>query len=332
MKSKSQILGKNFRTIPNADYHKSFLYHEINKQLMDQATQSLIEFILVVVFLPIIAYLLLIIFKKSKIKGVRSEKNLGEDAYNQIQMLDSMIKMMNRKGYNTSSVESMLLKAREAYDDENYASCMEIINNAKRILMKIDKITEVEDKVSPTVAEEMKIIKRIEEEATGNEELPPQVKEFERKMPSNFLQSKFEIKVVEEKILKKEEGEVKQAAMLYLNKAKEYFENREYTEALRFAVKSNRILDTNEIPEGEFAVPQTAPSPPPPSQPQEETQEEIEVEEELHCPNCGAVVKPGDKYCWNCGAKLVFIYKCPNCGAEVSSEDNYCRHCGYKLK
>ena len=303
--------------------------------MMDPATQSLIEFVLVVIFLPIVAYLLLIIFKKSKMKGARREMNLDEDAYNQIQILDSMIKMMNRKGYNTSSVESMLLKAREAYDNENYALCIEIINNAKRILMKIDKINEVENKVSPTVAEEMKIIKRIEEgEGTSTtEELPPRVKEFERKMPDNFLQSKFEIKVVEGKVLKKEEGEVKQAAILYLNKAKECFENKEYTDALRFAIKSNRILDTNEIPEGESVIPKTISKTVEPSPPlQEEHHEEVIEEEELHCPNCGAVVKIGDKYCWNCGAKLVFVYKCPNCGAEVSSEDHYCRNCGYKLK
>ena len=303
---------------------------------MDAATRSMIEFILVVVFIPIIVYLLLVVFKKYKVGGVKEEKNMGEDAYNQMQMLSSMVNMMSRRGYNTSPVENMIRKAREAYNNENYALCIEIVNNAKRLLTKIDKISEVTDKTTPTVEEEMKIIKRIEEGASAEEELPPRVKEFERKMPDNFLQSKFEIKVVEEKILRKEEGEVKQAALLYLNKAKESFENKEYTDALRFAIKSNKILDTNEIPEGGISTipsPKSEPQEPIQSPPtmDEEAEEEI-VEEELHCPNCGAVVKPSDKYCWNCGAKLVFIYKCPNCGAEVSSEDNYCRNCGYKLK
>jgi len=56
------------------------------------------------------------------------------------------------------------------------------------------------------------------------------------------------------------------------------------------------------------------------------------VKEELHCPKCGSIVRAEDKCCWNCRAKLIFIYTCPNCGAEVSSEDKYCRHCGHKLR
>ena len=302
---------------------------------MDAGTVTMIEFLLIIIFLPVIAYLLMVIYRKAKMKNVREESNIEDDSYNQLQILESMIKMLSRKGYNTKPVESMLSKARIAYNDRNYAECIEIINSAKRMIMKIDDVTRAQaiTEETPSVTEEMKIIKRIEEKAPAKEEMPSQVKDFERKLPENYLQSKFEIGVVEGKIMQREEGEVKQAAIMYLEKAKEFFQNRNYTEALRFAIKSNRILDTNEIPQGippqeekkeipkRLEIPKTS-----------EAQPEEEEEEELHCPNCGAVVRPGDKYCWNCGAKLIFIYKCPNCGAEVSSEDNFCRNCGYKLK
>ncbi len=277
----------------------------------------------------VVSYILMAYYKKRKLKRLNEEQDPKEIAYNQIQILKSMVRLMADKNYDTTAVDSMVKKAEDAYQRESYTECIEIVNNAKRVMARLREEKSMEDGISPQVEEEMKIIKKIDTE-TNEYELPTPLRELEKDVPENFLQSKFEIKLVEEKLMAKEEGEVKSAAMLYLKRAKTAFEEKEYTEALRLAIKSNKILDTNEVPTG---TPEIKPVIPKIDQKIVNLTESPPVEkEELHCPECGAVVRDEDKFCWNCGAKLVFIYECPNCGAEVSSEDKFCRNCGYKLK
>ncbi len=313
------------------------VFYTMNGMIGWMEGYTLIVAISVMIVFVVVVYIMLAYMKKTRVKKMREESDPKEDAFNQIQMLRTMVRLMRDKGYTVSPVENMIVKAQMAYHTGNYGECIEIVNNAKRVLTRIREEATLPDGISPRVAEEMKIIKKIEEKASSQDEMPPQVKDFERKLPQNYLQSKFEINVVEDKITKKDDGAVKDAAMLYLRKAKEAFEIGEYTESLKFAIRSNRILDTNEIPV-ETPIVESKPEviKVPQIEPKvvsiTETKKEEKKEEELHCPNCGAVVRREDKYCWNCGAKLVWTYKCPRCGGEVTTEDNYCRHCGYKLK
>ncbi len=298
---------------------------------MDELTLTIVLLVIAVVML-VGVFVMAAFMKKSKLKKLKEETSPKDQAYNQMQMLKSMINVLRAKGYDTQAGESMLAKAQQAYNTESYAECMEIVESAKRILARAREESTVLDKVSPQVEEEMKIIKKIDE-SSDSSELPTPLKELEKDLPENFLQSKFEIKVVEEKLVTQENGAVKEAAMLYLAKAKDAFTNKEYTDALRLAIRSNRILETGELPESKpsFSVPKPTEAPEP-KDVVNIVEEEKKEEQELHCPNCGAVVRPEDKFCWNCGAKLVWTYRCPNCGAEVSTEDKFCRNCGYKLK
>ena len=314
------------------------------------------QFILLITFVSlsilIFAYLLLWINRRKNKKAMLLGKvPIEEDTYNQIQIVKSMANVMEGKGYDVGGVRSVLHKADIAYADGRYGECLEIVNNAKRMLMRIRNEEKVEDTVSPHVERELEIIKNVtpatpqpvtssvapmeekKEKDKEEEEMPPQVKDYIKKLPPNYLQSKFEIGVVEEKIPKKEDGEVKEAAKLYLVKAKEAFDRGDYTAALKFAVRSNKILDTNQVTYVSMdKIGTVEEKPPAPIVTPLIEEKKREEEEELRCPKCGAIVRPEDKYCWNCGAKLVFVYTCPNCGAEVTSEDKYCRHCGYKLR
>lgn len=51
----------------------------------------------------------------------------------------------------------------------------------------------------------------------------------------------------------------------------------------------------------------------------------------VKCPNCGADVPAGSKFCNNCGQKLVAESKCPNCNADVPPGSKFCPNCGQKL-
>lgn len=52
------------------------------------------------------------------------------------------------------------------------------------------------------------------------------------------------------------------------------------------------------------------------------------AENEMICPACGAKTPKG-KFCMECGASLV--NKCPNCGAEIPAGAKFCLECGTKI-
>ncbi len=48
------------------------------------------------------------------------------------------------------------------------------------------------------------------------------------------------------------------------------------------------------------------------------------------CPQCGASLVPGAKFCPECGARLSTQKTCPECGAEVPAHVKFCPECGAK--
>jgi predicted amidophosphoribosyltransferase len=60
------------------------------------------------------------------------------------------------------------------------------------------------------------------------------------------------------------------------------------------------------------------------------------------CPNCGAPIYEGDKFCGNCGApvkieqisqpQMADTIICPNCGKEIPAYSKFCPECGYPIK
>jgi membrane protease subunit (stomatin/prohibitin family) len=50
----------------------------------------------------------------------------------------------------------------------------------------------------------------------------------------------------------------------------------------------------------------------------------------IQCPECGTEVKPGAKFCPECGKKLGGSF-CPKCGEEVKPGAKFCPECGEKI-
>ena len=57
----------------------------------------------------------------------------------------------------------------------------------------------------------------------------------------------------------------------------------------------------------------------------------IGVQATTLCPACGAQVKPGQKFCTQCGAALRVSGLCPACGAQVKPGQKFCTQCGAPL-
>jgi predicted amidophosphoribosyltransferase len=57
--------------------------------------------------------------------------------------------------------------------------------------------------------------------------------------------------------------------------------------------------------------------------------DDLDSEEEVRCPECGAVMDPDDTICPQCGAE--FGYYCPVCDEEVPADATICPHCGAEL-
>lgn len=49
----------------------------------------------------------------------------------------------------------------------------------------------------------------------------------------------------------------------------------------------------------------------------------------LNCPRCGWPVRPGQKFCGNCGLGLTRV--CPSCGVQAKTENRFCENCGTAL-
>lgn len=55
---------------------------------------------------------------------------------------------------------------------------------------------------------------------------------------------------------------------------------------------------------------------------------------EIECQECGVYVSPDNKFCPECGSKIIPQGKreCPSCGGIIDKEKKYCSLCGQKLK
>lgn len=51
----------------------------------------------------------------------------------------------------------------------------------------------------------------------------------------------------------------------------------------------------------------------------------------IYCPNCGAQLPAGAKFCMSCGQPLSVKNVCPKCGSELPSGAKFCLNCGEKV-
>jgi hypothetical protein len=253
-----------------------------------------------------------------------------DETYNGIITTRAVARVLREKGTDTSEAELLLLKAEGAYGRRDYLICKEAVEEAKMSLER-GKSREME----PTEPEESKpqIIPGAEEkgpdaEEKGRESTP--LFEEAKKLPDNYLQSKFMISSVKSGLESLSSERETSEARSWLARAESSFKAGEYTHAFSHACKARKSLDTSPLKDKaaiaveviETELPET-----------EEAEESIHepAEAPLRCAECGAELLEGDMFCGQCGAPVRKRIACPSCGAEAREGDRFCRHCGSSL-
>ncbi|MGC8585431.1 MAG: hypothetical protein ACP5RZ_03955 [Thermoplasmata archaeon] len=184
--------------------------------------QNILIFISVFIVIWIVLIILIKIIKKREREGM--EINEEEDAFNKIKTMEGMVNEIKNMNIETSSLESMLNKAKRMAEDKNFQDVFDIYNDFLISYRRIKQTGNVFFQYKYETAEEDK--KKVLEE-----------------LPKDYLPAKFWLSKAEE-ALDKMDDKTKEEAMKFMSLAKSYFDSKDYTESIKYSNKVVRILNT----------------------------------------------------------------------------------------
>jgi len=285
--------------------------------------------------------------KSDRIRSARQSKTISDEneAYNQVKSTQSIVRLLKHKGYDTERASEMLIDAENEIGKGNYSKAKQLAREAKNKLEQNKMKPSTADKNNDEIDEESKkgysLNELKEMDFDDEKEMSERAKKMKKQqkrlqaLPDNYLESKFELDIVREKIDGVPDNK---DAKKYFKLAEKYFDEGSYTDALKYSVRCKKAIDgdrsgliggqkigkenkeevkekiNDEAPEeeiekmDELSVDESIT--------EEETKKE-DIEHLLKCPSCGHTADPDDNFCSNCGTELEFIFECPNCGTEV---------------
>ncbi|MFP4196929.1 MAG: zinc-ribbon domain-containing protein [Methanomassiliicoccales archaeon] len=255
-----------------------------------------------------------------KKRNPRIEAKLRKDeAYNAIVTTRAVSRVLRERGNDVSEAERVIEQARMAYDARDYSRTIELAEEAKEVLQS----SEVKKEEEADLSAFDQVI------SPGKEEETHKLFEEKKKMPDNYLESKFMIGNTQHAIDEAEGSgkEVGEASEL-LESARKSFDGGDYGEAFTLACKAKRSLigaSDEFIEESVVSMEEKADSPEVESGARVEPPEEG-MESENICRECGAPLEEGDLFCGQCGSRT--RRECPSCGSELREGDRFCRRCG----
>jgi RNA polymerase subunit RPABC4/transcription elongation factor Spt4 len=282
----------------------------------------------------IIILIWLNIIRKRRIKHQRARliaqpfSDAADDSYNIVASTRSISDVLKSKGIDTADADKLIKAAETELDKRNYKRASMLAERAKALLSAKNIVPQVSESPKPkTELPSLKpdrtadLLRGVDvfgdtrpADAVTSEDVSDSFK-LRTRLPQNLMQAKFEIKCAETAInnAKEKNMDYKNAEQL-LTKAKEFFENKDYTQSLSYALRAKRIAEGKKV-----EIKPVAPKP-----------AIEEVPKKRLCPDCKTVVDDDDLFCRKCGVKLKPSV-CPNCKITVDKEDLYCRKCGTKL-
>jgi hypothetical protein len=240
---------------------------------------------------------------------VKKKKSLQDDAHNALITGRAIARTLERGGTSMTSIMSQLDEARLAFDRGNYRVAIDTVEKAKDS-MKAARLTR----------EKKGDLAKLDSSPPPPAEDEVLTKEFiAKELPENFIQAKFSLNLARDHMEKCRLGAIDtEAAVFVLQDAEKAFEEKDYTTALKLAVRCKNLLVTDK---GSL---ETIP-------PDEEVIEITEEQLKNRCTGCGEFLVIGDGFCRKCGAKIPKAAECEKCGKVADIDDKFCRGCGVEL-
>lgn len=227
----------------------------------------------------------------------REEETAQRDrAHNALVTSEGIARELAARGLGSAQASALLQEAWQAHYEGHPGEADSLAAEARSLLLEVLQRDEVPD-AGPEEVEALP------------EEKPVLGKEY----PKNYLQAKFLLGVLRDRLkgAKKGSPEAKRARQLARD-ARTTFDEERYTDAVALALNARRALD------GEA---------------EDEVGPETPRREADGCPSCGTPVGLDDTFCGRCGTPLEADERaCPGCKTGVAPDDNFCRKCGAVLE
>jgi predicted RNA-binding Zn-ribbon protein involved in translation (DUF1610 family) len=273
-----------------------------------------VTLILLVVF-SAVAYFEIKYLKRKRAERAEAKAKV-DDIYNQIVTTRAVSNAIKGKGMNTKDADLAILEADSAFSRGSYTEAKASVERAKGLLREAKKD-------APSAPTEASTQQQIKEKLPEKCEVPFQET---KKLPTNFLESKFMICSVKDQVdAAARSGGDTSIPKDFLLLAEDAFARQDYTEALKDALKAKKALEGGQITIKEDAKANEKSS-------IEKVPSAVVVHAHLSkCTKCSTQLDPDDMFCPNCGAKVVRDIRCPRCANKVKVDDAYCRKCGLPL-
>ena len=277
--------------------------------------------LIVLVILGLVTFYELKFMKRKRMERDTAKAQV-DDIYNQIVTTRAVSRALKDQGRNTKEADMAILEADTAFSRRNYVDAKAAVERGKDLLLK----TRSEPAPVPQL-ESLSSQAPVEEKEERKEEACELPFQEVKKMPKNFMESKFMICSVKDEAEGAERaGKDVSVAKESLKLADDAFASEQYTEALKHALRAKKSLEPKEEP---------------PSGPTKfkEVDSMGRVPSAMvvkapvsKCSKCSTELEPGDMFCAKCGTRVERDIRCPRCSNKVSVEDAYCRKCGLPLR
>ncbi|MFA5313235.1 MAG: zinc ribbon domain-containing protein [Methanomassiliicoccales archaeon] len=239
-----------------------------------------------------------------------------DQAYNALMNAKAVANSLKVMGKDTREAEVIIERAEMNYEQRDYVKTIAVAKASKDALL---------------AAKDMPIPEKAPESSEPQEEGPvleDKTVHDVKKLPQNFVESKFLLATTLSDIEKMEKERNVDEARSMLAEAQASFDAGDYTASVKSCMRAKRSLagSPSERPPAGGAV--TDVSTMKAVQGQPGTMKERPA---ARCAKCGEMLLDDDRFCGRCGTEVVHPIICSRCGNELAQDDAFCRKCGQKL-
>jgi hypothetical protein len=272
--------------------------------------------LIVLVVLSVVVYFEVKYLRRKRFERAEAKAKV-DDVYNQIITTRAVSNAIKGQGKSTKEADLAILEADTAFSRGSYTEAKGSVERAKDLLRMAKEQQEPPKKIDPQP-------KQSKDKPTEVCEVPFQET---KKMPKNFLESKFMICSVKDEVeASARAGTDVSMARDNLRMAEDAFAREDYTEALKGALRARKSLEGGETQAKERTVIKELPS-------VETVPAAVVLKPNLSkCEKCSNELNPDDMFCPRCGARIERDIRCPRCANKVKVDDAFCRKCGLPLR